>query len=578
MKWGNNLAECPEEMAELLNKYFQSVFPGTPQKNVNYLQPLQIDCISTVKVTEEKIKLTLESLCVSKSAGPDGISPQVLKNLSPSLTSSIFLLIKTCCNKRLFPSVWKCADVTAIHKSGSKNNVENYRPISLLCVISKVFEKLIYDAIDWRIRKKLQPEQFGFTPKRSAISQMISFLSQVYDNFSVEENEIHSVPYLDFSKAFDRVNYSMLLLRLSSFGIGGGLLELIQSYLTDRYQRVKINNVVSQKLKVTSGVPQGFRLGPLFFLAYVDGLLEQTTSPTFAYADDIKLVRTNLRDTQQDICCIENWCIESDMKLNSDKVTELEIFKGEHQLVVNDQIVQKVRSQKDLGIIVTENLSWNDHAEERCKKATGAFFQNKKNLGLKTSQFLKLSAYCGYVMPILSYGSELLLLNNAATKMIESVRATAWILSDSKSSYKKRLETLKILPVSLYFEMHDLLLLSSIVTGKVDINWQKYISFSDSRTRSSTKTLKINANENLKTRQKADFWYRASILANLLSTSIDLFHDTETLKTRLSDIYWEYFLEYYNELTSCTWHIRCGCPIGTCSVQKRLKTTQIVTD
>ena len=79
MKWGNNLAECPEEMAELLNKHFQSVFsPGTPQNNVNYLQPLQIDCISTVKVTEEKIKLILESLCVSKSAGPDGISPQVL--------------------------------------------------------------------------------------------------------------------------------------------------------------------------------------------------------------------------------------------------------------------------------------------------------------------------------------------------------------------------------------------------------------------------------------------------------------------------------------------------------------------
>ncbi|XP_075247118.1 uncharacterized protein LOC142340428 [Convolutriloba macropyga] len=252
-----------------------------------------------------------------------------------------------------------------------------------------------------------------------------------------------------------------------------------------------------------------------------------------------------------------------DIKLNSDKVTELEIFKGEYQLVVNDRIVQKVRSQKDLGIIVKENLSWNDHAEERCKKATGAFFQIKKNLRLKTSQFLKLSAYCGYVMPILSYGSEVLLLNNAATKMIESVqrRATAWILSDSKSSYKKRLETLKILPVSLYFEMNDLLLLSSIVTGKVDINWQKYISFSDSRTRSSTKTLKINANENLKTRQKADFWYRTSTLANLLSTSVDLFHDTETLKTRLSDIYWEYFLEYYNELTSCTWHIRCGCPI-----------------
>ena len=142
-------------MAELLNKYFQSVFsPGTPQNNVNYLQPLQIDCISTVKVTEEKIKLILESLCISKSAGSDGISPQVLKNLSPSLTSSIFLLIKTCCNKRLFPSVWKCADVTANHKIGSKNNVENDRPISLLCVISKVFEKLIYDVIDLRIRKE----------------------------------------------------------------------------------------------------------------------------------------------------------------------------------------------------------------------------------------------------------------------------------------------------------------------------------------------------------------------------------------------------------------------------------------
>ena len=93
--------------------------------------------------------------------------------------------------------------------------------------------------------------------------------------------------------------------------------------------------------------------------------------------------------------------------------------------------------------------------------------------------------------------------------------------------------------------------------------------------RSSTKTLKINANENLKTRQRRTFGIGHQPLQNLLSTSIDLFHDTETLKTRLSDIYWEYFLEYYNELTSCTWHIRCGCPIGPCSVQK---TTQTVTD
>ena len=141
--------------------------------------------------------------------------------------------------------------------------------------------------------------------------------------------------------------------------------ELVLSSIVKETASLELPKVVSKKLKVTSGVPQGSRLGPLFFLANVDGLLEQTTSPTFAYADDIKLVCTNLRNTQQDICCIENWCIESDMKLNSDKVTELEIFKGEHQLVVNDQIVQKVRSQKDLGIIVTKNLSWNDHAEER---------------------------------------------------------------------------------------------------------------------------------------------------------------------------------------------------------------------
>ena len=172
-------------------------------------------------------------------------------------------------------------------------------------------------------------------------------------------------------------------------------------------------------------------------------------------------------------------------------------------------------------------------------------------------------------MPILSYGSHAIFPNVGETKLLEKVqrRAVSWITGVQTDDYKGRLRNLKLLPVSLFFEMHDLLLLSSILNQKTDIQWTRYLRVNDNSSRHSSVLFQIPATSK---KQKQDFWYRVARLANIFGPILDLSADTEHLESKLLIVYWNFFENYYNEMTPCTWRIICGCPIGTCAVNKKI--------
>ena len=571
LKWNSEVAETELSMAELLNGFFQSVFlPETVDKNLCY-SCIHDDCISKISFSELQVETILTKLSPNKAAGPDGMSSSILKSLSNSLSKSISLLFQTCLNKCEFPSAWKIADITAIHKGNSLLEVENYRPVSLLDTMSKVLEKVLYDTVEAKIRKSLHESQFGFTPRRSPDAQMICFLSELYQELNNPSVDLLSVIYLDVSKAFDRVDHDLLLQRLQQCGICKNLLQVFRSYLSGRYQRVSVKGYRSSLLKVTSGVPQGSCLGPLFFLIYINDLLCKLDSVCFAYADDIKIICKNKALTEKDLKTIEIWCSKNSMNLNPRKVTELRLRNNQNSncFFLNNVQIQRVEVQKDLGYLVNEKLSWKNHVENRCKKATSAFFQIKRNLANDSHSFLKLDAYCGYIMPILSYGSHAIFPNVGETKLLEKVqrRAVSWITGAQTDDYKGRLRNLKLLPVSLYFEMHDLLVLSSILNQKTGIQWTRYLRVNDNSSRHSSVLFQIPATSK---KQKQDFWYRVARLANIFGPILDLSADTEHLKSKLLIVYWNFFENYYNEMTPCTWRIICGCPIGTCAVNKKI--------
>ena len=221
--------------------------------------------------------------------GIDGIPPKLLRNCALALLIPIHHLFSTSLEKHVIPHEWKCHSITPIHKSGDKSQVTNYRPISLLCTISKLLERLVYDHLNKFIvhNNIISSSQFGFRQSHSTNQQLLLFLHRVHQSLNNKAN--CDVIYLDFRKAFDSVPHNELLMKLWTIGISGNCWYWIQEYLYGRTQQVSINGCLSSSLPVISGVPQGSILGPLLFLLYVNDLPKQVTYSTpYLFADDTK--------------------------------------------------------------------------------------------------------------------------------------------------------------------------------------------------------------------------------------------------------------------------------------------------
>ena len=236
--------------------------------------------------------------------------------------------------------------------------------------------KVIFDEI-YYCRHRLNENHFGFRKNRSATTQLLLFLDKVYRKFETISSDDISILYLDFAKAFDKVPHHLLIKKLESFDGGGNILLLLHSYLEDRKQFVKIGNCYSSLENVTSGVPQGSILGPLLFLIFINDLPD--TNPDiegFGFADDYKFIVHNQAKLDRSAKNIEDWCRENGMELNANKCKLLNV-RGNLTTSMCGQEVKPTESQKDLGLIITSNLSWQGNCDHRVKKATSAFFPNK---------------------------------------------------------------------------------------------------------------------------------------------------------------------------------------------------------
>ena len=221
----------------------------------------------------------------------------------------------------LYPSKWKTSRICPIFKKGDRQNVENYRPISILNVFSKCFEIVLCDRLFFHIKSDIVPEQHGFVRGRSTVTNLTTFTSYVTDSFD-RKAQVDTI-YFDFSSAFDLVNHSMLILKLyQNFDIPLHLLLLLKSYLSDRSQFVTLNGVFSKCFNVFSGIPQGSNLGPMLFTLFINDLPDYLQhSKVLIFADDVKIFkRINDEDDvealQSDIDSIIEWSETNKMKLN----------------------------------------------------------------------------------------------------------------------------------------------------------------------------------------------------------------------------------------------------------------------
>ena len=263
--------------------------PGLPHRVNNYESPQpQSDVLSNIYITYHDVLVSLSELDPTKAMRTDELSPRVLRNCASSLCILIHHLISLSLTKSRIPLHWKVHRITPIYKNGDKHLISNYRPIFLLCIISKVLEHLIYKKIIDHILPQISPNQFGFLPHHSCLQQLLLLCNTLYETSLPTD-----VIYLDFRKAFDSVPHHKLLCKLYSFKISGKLWIWFYEYLSSRQQYVSINHQISDILPVRSGVPKGSILGLLLFIMYVNDIPNYINHcTTYFFADDAKCIKT----------------------------------------------------------------------------------------------------------------------------------------------------------------------------------------------------------------------------------------------------------------------------------------------
>ena len=216
--------------------------------------------LSSVNIKESDILDILKYLDANKAHGHDNISIRILKLSHKLILKLLKLLFENCLRTGIFPDQWKIANIVPIHKKGDKQLLKNYRSVSLLPICGKVFQRIIFNDLFKYFKENnlLSPHQSGFIPGDSCVQQLIAITHEMYKAFDCSPSlEVRDV-FLDISKAFDKVWHDGLLYKLKRNGINGDLLKLIESFLSDRYQRVVLNGQTSKWNKITAGVPPLF--------------------------------------------------------------------------------------------------------------------------------------------------------------------------------------------------------------------------------------------------------------------------------------------------------------------------------
>lgn len=461
----NNEINNSLQIANLFNSYFSEVTKKLIKNANNY--PLSFPesllnskSIFIKPVTENEVSCLIKDLKNKFSHGFDEIPSTVLKYCSKNLIKPITILCNSSLSSGCFPEIFKQAIVKPLFKKGERNNIENYRPISLLSVFSKVLEKSMYNRIVPFLEKCdiFSASQFGFRKGLSINGALYSFLTDILSAKDQKSNVIGL--FLDLRKAFDTVNHKILLHKLDKYGIRGHANKWFASYLTNRKQVVKINSYYSNEVTLEHGVPQGSILGPLLFLIFINDLpVSLSPFKTILYADDTNVIFTNKHIMQlkaeisKTNLNLFNWFNHSKLFLNSDKTFFINFSShtdndNSLEVSIGNSKISEIDKIKFLGIYINKNLSWDDHISHLKGKLSSLCYAFRILSNISNIGILK-TYYFGCIQSVLNYG---IIFWGNSPKMIEVFRIQKNILKimvnvPTRTSSKPIFKKLNIMPL-----------------------------------------------------------------------------------------------------------------------------------
>ena len=427
-----------EEKATKLNDYFIS---QSTLNIINVPKLLEIklknseNCIESITTSVEEVYSILSKLSTSKANGSDNISNIVLKYCAVPLADPIAHIINKSLEAGVFPSKWKVANVVPVFKSGDREEVGNYRPISLLSNISKILERVVFTHLYEFFEKNnlLSPKNSGFKKRDNTISQLLHIIHKIHQG--LDDGKEICLLFMDVTKAFDRVWHKGLIHKLKNCGVSGPLLKLLSCYLSNRHQRVVLENKRSSLLGINAGVPQGSILGPLLFLVFLNDIELDIESDIFLFADDTSLMKcfSNLNEAEHvinsDMIKLQSWADRWLVKFNPIKTKFILIsnkkIKSNLNIFLNGNKIEEVPCYKHLGITFSSDFKWTTHINGAVKRANmkiGALLRIQDTLLRKD----KSKIYTTMIRPALEYGGVIYDNCSLADSMkIESVQKFA---------------------------------------------------------------------------------------------------------------------------------------------------------
>ena len=490
-----------KDQCDIFNQYFYRQFSDPSSYNIDI--DISNDPASDFVIEHTSVRKLLLKINTNKAQGPDKIHGKVLKECAVALAYPLSILFNTSFRSSEIPTEWKTANIVPIHKNNCKDNVENYRPISLTCIIMKIFERIIRDELYSKCSHLIDPRQHGFLPKKSCNTQMVDFCDSL--TISAINGTESDVIYFDFAKAFDSVNHDILIAKLkNNFRIDGLLLKFLVSYLKDRKQRVVIGDSESNLLNVLSGVPQGSILGPFLFVLFIndlpDGLLDQTNIAM--YADDTKIWRqiNSIDDCfalQSDIDYMQNWAFRNKMNFHPNKCKVLNVSLKNNSIFdcalpysqffysLDRNILDFTESEKDLGLLVSTKLNWTEHCTKLYNKASMMLGLTKRTAHFVINQKQRRVLYLTLVRSQFEHCTVVWRPSlKTSTDKLESLqkRAIKWIMSEELCSYSpeiyfQRCKSLDILPLEFRFILKDILFLYQVINNISPVKLPLYLTF-----------------------------------------------------------------------------------------------------
>ena len=411
-----------QSKADLFADYLANTFKPNPESTNQ--QPLEYAALkdhetkiqpTTIKEIQEMIKSEIKT---KKAPGYDLITGQILKNLPRKAIVQITKITNAVFRLEYVPQLWKFAEVIMIPKSGKPlNEITSYRPISLLPVLSKLFEKLILRRITPIIeeRKLIPNHQFGFRKKHSTIDQVHRIITNIEQ--ALEEKKVTSAVFLDVSQAFDKVWHEGLNHKIRK-ALPACYAKVFESYLADRYFRIKQEEAYSELKKINAGVPQGSVLGPLLYLLYTSDLPEICSNITATFADDTAILATghnNYESTQKlntSLSKIQEWTAKWRIKLNETKSVHVDFTnkKVTHiPVYINNNIIPYSNQAKYLGMTLDTRLRWKVHVKKKREELNINFKKIYWIIGRNSSMSIenKLLLYKQVLKPVWTYGIQL---------------------------------------------------------------------------------------------------------------------------------------------------------------------------